>query len=116
VKDGCDMVISGSFGGTADVEPGSNTYILNSAGGYNYFAAKLSQVYWTGNVSTDWHDPLNWECNTVPGVQSNVIIPTIVPRYPVVSANAEVKSLTVLTAASIQIQPGVEMKVNGGSY
>jgi hypothetical protein len=114
--DGCNnLYVSGNFSNTLDTEPGSNINMLTSNGDNDFFTIKISQSLWTGNVSTDWHNPLNWECNTVPGVQSNVIIPTIVPRYPVVSANAEVKSLTVLTAASVQVQPGVEMKVNGHS-
>jgi hypothetical protein len=114
--DGCNnLYVSGYFSNALDTEPGSNINILPSTGDNDFFTLKISQSLWTGNVSTDWHDPLNWECNTVPGVQSNVIIPTLVPRYPIVSANAEVKSLTVLTAASVQVQPGVEMKVNGHS-
>ena len=112
--DACNnLSISGGFGTTLDAEPGSNSNMLTSAGNTDVFNLKLSQSYWTGNVSTDWHDPLNWECSTVPGIQSNVVIPTVVPRYPLLSLNTAVKSVFVQPAASIHVEPGVQMMING---
>jgi hypothetical protein len=31
--------------------------------------------YWNGSISEAWQNPLNWNCNAVPGINSNVIIP-----------------------------------------
>lgn len=116
VSDACGSIyLSGSFNGTADAEPMTGNYPIVPVGGYDLFFLKLSQSNWTGNVSTDWHDPLNWGCNTVPGLRSNVIIPTGAVRFPVISSNAEVKSITLQPGSSTHVQPGVELKANSGN-
>jgi hypothetical protein len=110
-----EIFLSATFRDSADAEPGTGTYTLYSAGQADFCFLKLSQSYWTGAVSTDWHNPLNWSCNTVPGLQSNVVIPSAAPRFPVVSANAAIKSIAVQPAASIQVEPGVLLHANGKS-
>lgn len=115
--DGCGTIyLSGMFAGTIDAEP-STSYnpVVSTAGSNDLYFLKLSQSFWTGNVSTDWHDPLNWACNTVPGVRSNVIIPTGAIRFPFVFSNAEIKSITVKPTASVEVATGIELKVNSGN-
>lgn len=115
--DGCGTIyLSGMFAGTIDAEP-STSYnpVVSTAGSNDLYFLKLSQSFWTGNVSTDWHDPLNWACNTVPGVRSNVIIPTGATRFPFVFSNAEIKSITVKPTASVEVATGIELKVNSGN-
>lgn len=114
--DACgNIYMTGSFRQTADIEPAQNINLITSAGSADHFFLKLSQSYWTGNVSTDWFDPLNWACNTVPGIRSNVIIPTGAIRFPILTAPAEVKSIELQPAASMQVEPGVQFKVNSGN-
>lgn len=109
------IYLAGGFTDSADAEPGPGTYTLRPEGSGDFYFLKLSQSYWTGAVSTDWHNPLNWSCNTVPGAQSNVVIPAAVPRFPIVLADAEIKSINLHPDASIQVETGVVFNVNGVS-
>lgn len=68
--------------------------------------------YWNGSVSDAWEHPANWNCNQVPGINSNVVIPTNVSHYPLVISSTEIKSLELRTGSSITIRPGVILKVN----
>lgn len=114
IADNCGSIcLAGSFEGTMDLEPGPSVKNITSAGDKDVYFIKLSQSFWTGAVSTNWHDPLNWACNTVPGIKGNAIIPTAVPRFPVLSADAEIKSIYVYPSASMQVQPGIRFTLNG---
>lgn len=68
---------------------------------------------WNGNVSTAWGNPINWDCGVVPNIHGKVLIPTGLFRYPVVSSTTEIFSLLVQPGAIIQVQPNVELKING---
>lgn len=70
----------------------------------------ISNNQWTGNVSTDWTDPANWTCGTVPSVSENVYI-SIAPsggRFPVIN-NGDVAN-----CYNIFLAPGAEVKVKAG--
>jgi subtilisin-like proprotein convertase family protein len=68
---------------------------------------------WTGAINTDWTNPGNWTCNTVPTITSNVIINAGVPNYPVITLNVEIKSLTAKPGSSVTVNTGFELKLNG---
>lgn len=68
---------------------------------------------WTGNVDTDWGNAANWANNQVPGPTSEVIIPSGRPRYPVVSANTTVKSISVATGAAVTVATGINITILG---
>jgi hypothetical protein len=81
----------------------------------NYFATGSCgpSMYWTGSISTDWHNPLNWGCGGVPSILSTAFIPAGAPRYPLITQSTEIKELIVQPTASVHIQTGVVLKVNG---
>jgi Beta-propeller repeat len=111
--DACSNIyITGSFTGTTDFEPGSGIFNL-TADDMDGYVLKLNQSYWTGHVSTDWHNPLNWGCNTVPDAQSNVVIPSAAIRFPVLFSNAEVRSIWMQPGSSLEVSPGKVCTVNG---
>ena len=59
---------------------------------------------WTGDVSSDWFDPMNWGDFTVPGSASDVIIPAGTPNDPVVNNSiGECQNITIETGASFEI-------------
>lgn len=73
---------------------------------------------WTGDVSTDWNNPGNWSCNTVPNASSNVNIPQGRPRYPVISnsftgvdAYCNTITLDITGGASLQVNTGVDFSI-----
>ncbi len=68
---------------------------------------------WNGSVSIAWENPANWDCGTLPGINSNVIIPPGLTRYPTVSFIYEIKSLYLHPGSSITILPAVNFKLNG---
>jgi len=59
---------------------------------------------WTGNVSSDWFDPMNWGDFNVPGTATDVVIPAGVPNYPVVNnSTAYCQTLTIEAGATLEI-------------
>jgi len=66
---------------------------------------RSGDLTWSGNVSTDWDTPGNWDGNVVPGTSFNVIIPSSPAggRWPVISSgtNAECLNLTLDTGAML---------------
>jgi PKD repeat protein len=65
---------------------------------------------WTGNVSTDWTDPLNWQNWLVPGAGTDVVIPPSAANWPVFNGD-----LTVGTHCKSLILsgPGSKLTVTG---
>ena len=57
---------------------------------------------WTGQSSTNWHDAANWTTG-VPSSTQDVIIPSSCPRYPVLTANAQCKSLDQKADTSLSL-------------
>ncbi len=59
---------------------------------------------WTGNVSSDWFDPMNWADFNVPGAASDVVIPSGTPNDPVINNFlAYCQDITIETGASLEI-------------
>jgi hypothetical protein len=61
--------------------------------------------YWTGAVSTDWNNPVNWECGELPAASTDVLISNGKARYPLLSAGAEgtARSLSLESAATLAV-------------
>lgn len=72
-----------------------------------------SDWVWNGSVSDVWSDPANWDNASVPGVTSNVIIPSGLARYPVVYTNTEIRKLDLLNGSTVTVFANVTLIVNG---
>ncbi len=95
---------------------GINYFLQTDFTSVNSFYVKTlcgPTITWTGNVSTDWKTSGNWSCGGVPWKYNHVIIPTGAPRYPIVPAYSEIKSLQVQNNATVNVLPGVVLKLNG---
>jgi hypothetical protein len=68
---------------------------------------------WTGAVNTDWTNAGNWKCGIVPTITSNVVINSGCPNYPVLTLNVEIRSMTVRPGASVTVNTGFDLKLNG---
>jgi hypothetical protein len=75
----------------------------------------LTSAIWTGVASagsqTAWDNPLNWNTGQIPISCMDVIIPTGLANYPILTsavliANAKVKSVTIQTGANVNIASG----------
>ncbi|GAB3824088.1 LamG-like jellyroll fold domain-containing protein [Hymenobacter jeollabukensis] len=64
------------------------------------------QFSWSGAVSTDWNNAANWACGVVPTAADNITIPAGMPRYPIISANASVGSITILSGGTVSLTGG----------
>ncbi len=69
---------------------------------------------WTGTVSSDWGDPANWNPAVVPGPGNSVVIsPGTVNEPVVLSAGQSCKDLIIQGGATVIVQPGIQLTVNG---
>lgn len=64
----------------------------------------VSDLTWTGAISSDWNEPGNWTCNFIPNRAMSVLIPDVTNK-PVLNsgATASVKNLTVNSGSSLTI-------------
>ena len=72
-------------------------------------------IYWTGNVSNEWHNTGNWSINSIPTVTDIVTIPPpqFYRYFPKVNANAQVKKIYINENAKIWINGAVVFSING---
>ena len=66
---------------------------------------------WIGVVSTAWENPANWAGNKIPDAQSNVMIPANTPYQPIVSTLVNIKSLTLMNGARVEVASGANIEV-----
>jgi hypothetical protein len=68
---------------------------------------------WTGATSASWFAASNWSCGSVPDDNTDVIIPSGLTRYPILTANTGIRSLRMLTNAPVIINTGVKLDIKG---
>lgn len=68
---------------------------------------------WNGSVSFAWENPANWDCGTLPNINSSVLIPSGLLRYPTVSFTYEIKSLVLQPGSTITVLPSINFTING---
>ncbi len=69
---------------------------------------------WTGTTSTDWFVASNWTNSTLPDASADITIDDVV-NDPVISNStvAQVNDLTINSGATLTLEPGARMTVNG---
>lgn len=80
-------------------------------------AAASGSGSWLGTTSSDWHNPLNW-CGAVPTstTPTTVTISTLpagVAFSPVISANADVRNLTIESGALVTLSGTSTLNIYG---
>ena len=68
---------------------------------------------WTGTISTAWENPANWSCGTSPDANTDAIIITGTPYYPIINNSTSCRSINLLSPASINITPGINLTLTG---
>ncbi len=67
----------------------------------------LEENLWTGEENKDWNNTNNWSCNSLPTLETDVLIPENLTsgNYPEISAgtNAFAKNLTIENGASLLV-------------
>lgn len=117
-SDNWSAVALESTGGTSSAGYVTTSSVsLNNSTNGNYLTfgySTLPSYRWTGAVSTDWFNAANWDYNQIPSAIINTII-NKTANQPVVSgaAIAECNNLTINANASLTVNPGGKMTVNG---
>ncbi len=112
----------GNYSGTATTTlrlsgmPTSNSgykyrCLVNGVPG-NEFTLRFTMI-WNGSVSTDWANAANWSCNAVPDQYTDVVVPGGLNNYPLVSANASVRSVKIYPNAPVTVAAGVQLIIKG---
>ncbi len=69
-------------------------------------------LVWTGSVDSDWNNAGNWDQAMIPGMNTNVLIPSGVANYPVVSAaGSACNYLTMELGAELTVPEVVDLTV-----
>jgi outer membrane autotransporter protein len=58
-------------------------------------AAPARAQYWTGAISSDWHDAGNWDSGVLPGPGATVMVTTAAPNTPTLDADTRIAYLSV---------------------
>lgn len=60
--------------------------------------------HWTGQKSTDWHDPNNWWGGIIPDSNSNVYIPNVpTKKFPTLDGLIQLKHLKIEQGAKLKV-------------
>jgi len=105
---------SGGWGGGGAYTPQSNAPSGNSGTfttdvGYGGIAG-----YWTGAVSSDWTNGLNWGNCSVPNSSTDVVIPSGCPNWPQLGTASD--GATVCRNITIQNGATLRSTINNNSY
>lgn len=84
--------------------------LVNGTTYSNVFVIKFAMT-WEGTVDNAWENVANWSCNTLPDMNTDVIITSGKARYPLVSSNVFVRSLRTNNGASVTVKTGANLTV-----
>ncbi|MBN2894066.1 MAG: hypothetical protein JXL97_19505 [Bacteroidales bacterium] len=68
---------------------------------------------WTGEKDNCWFNPDNWENGQIPDQASEVIISSYSKNKPIICANTYIKSLTIQSHSSLEINQNCELNISG---
>lgn len=113
--DGNTMVSGYYNGNSINIGTGSFTntgQITSTIGYYDFFVTSIGGdnfIKWTGNNSSSWTSPFNWEPQQVPTANDNVKIPAGRPFEPIIKSGevANCKKLTIDNGALFRMNAGI---------
>ncbi|MCF6240119.1 MAG: hypothetical protein L3J74_02090 [Bacteroidales bacterium] len=109
-----------SLGGTASGLLAGSTYEADDTGENNSSSSLIdwppvSEVYWTGALSSDWFTAGNWSPAQVPDANTNAVIPSQSNNPIITGQNADCKDLKILDGF-LTLQAGYDLTVSGDVY
>ncbi|MES2777521.1 MAG: hypothetical protein V4722_25300 [Bacteroidota bacterium] len=69
------------------------------------------EISWTGNASTAWENPANWNCGVLPDGNTDVVINSGVSNFPQVNFNAACGSLKLMPGATVTVKTGMKLDI-----
>lgn len=73
------------------------------SGTRSILVAGVTRTWTASQGTTDWHNPLNWFPNAVPGLQDSVLVPVAAPLDPVIASNVSIRGVNVENGATISL-------------
>jgi hypothetical protein len=70
-------------------------------------------AYWTGAGNTDWENPGNWGCGTVPDKNTDVLIYNGKPNYPEINCNRACRSISATQGTSLKLKDAKILYITG---
>lgn len=70
-------------------------------------------VSWTGAGDTNWQNAANWNCGVLPDANTDVILKTGAPNYPVVNNSVSCRSIKATGVVSLLVKAGVQLNLTG---
>ncbi|WP_082118665.1 beta strand repeat-containing protein [Tenacibaculum mesophilum] len=99
--DGITISTLTANGGTLkDAATNDANLTLNSVGNTAGVLVGVQTITWTGASDNDWNTASNWDSNSVPSTNSDIIIPSGLTNYPTASSAITFNSLTISNGAS----------------
>ncbi|MBL0153130.1 MAG: T9SS type A sorting domain-containing protein [Chitinophagaceae bacterium] len=131
--------VSDFSSGVSDIVNTTNTYTATNLSADTYFrvvvqngscsvanssiaSVTITNTYtWTGTNSTAWSDVGNWGCGVLPVHTTDVVIPSGLTNYPLISnvTNAVLNDISIAAGASVTVQGSLEIAgaiSNSGSF
>jgi len=87
-------------------------FVLNDDATIRWYSIKPGM--WRGLVSSDWHEPMNWDDKNVPDETMNVTIPYTFTNAPVINEPAVCANLSLKETSELTLQSS--LTINGHLY
>ncbi|MFM2146383.1 MAG: hypothetical protein RL732_1219 [Bacteroidota bacterium] len=106
------------FNNTPTQELAAGTYLYRVTDGHNCIREQtvvigVDKTYWTGNIDSDWHNPLNWSTGKVPGSTTHVIVPRTTNLCIITKADAAAASLQTVQGGAVKIENSRKIYLSG---
>ncbi|MBK9382961.1 MAG: RHS repeat protein [Chitinophagaceae bacterium] len=84
--------------------------LVNGSTYSDVFLLKFGMT-WEGTLSTAWENPANWSCNSLPDMNTDVIINGGKTNYPVITSNPTVRTLRLNPGATGTVNTGYQLTI-----
>lgn len=79
-----------------------------------YLTTYTQTIIWSGAVSSNWHEPLNWSSGSVPATYHDIVISNSAVNFPIITqSNVICQNLTIQAGAELSVAPGIGLTVSG---
>ncbi|MGG6230905.1 T9SS type A sorting domain-containing protein [Tenacibaculum sp. SDUM215027] len=100
--DGITVGTLAANGGTLkDSASNDANLTLNSVGVTTGVLVGIQTYTWTGTTNNDWDTASNWDSNSLPSTNADIIIPSGITNYPTITSPVTVNSITINSGASL---------------
>ncbi len=94
---------------------GTSPYINSTAfTSFGFYGLGETSIAWNGSVDNDWFSAANWSSEIVPTGSLDIIIPSSLSTYPVISGTSPGQDVTIANATTLTINNGASLTLESG--